>query len=182
MPQNAEIVKLFVFATFLLSTFALIKVNDWRYSSANNVCTHLKMTADSSHPQLMYGCLQHVGLIVNDVEQAKRFYIDVFSFSDESHLRPKTLPYPGAFMNIAHNFQIHLMQLPTVDPKVGRPEHGGRDRHVAVTINDIDIIKDRLVARGMPYTMSQSGRRALFCRDIDGNAFEFMEDSLLSQK
>lgn len=125
---------------------------------------------------LKYGALQHCGLLVSDVESAKAFYMEVFSFTDESHLRPKTLPYPGAFMNIAGTFQIHLMQLPSMDPKEGRPEHGGRDRHVAVTVNNIEIIKNRLAARGLPHTMSSSGRRALFCRDLDGNAFEFMED------
>ena len=132
--------------------------------------------AMSAAPALKYGALQHCGLLVSDVESAKAFYMEVFSFTDESHLRPKTLPYPGAFMNIAGMFQIHLMQLPSMDPKEGRPEHGGRDRHVAVTVNDIEIIKNRLAARGLPHTMSSSGRRALFCRDLDGNAFEFMED------
>jgi len=130
----------------------------------------------SSSAELRYGCLQHCGLLVKDVEKAREFYTSVFSFTDESHLRPKTLPYPGAFLNIAGNMQIHLMQLPSMDPTTGRPEHGGRDRHVAVTVNNIEIIKERLAARGMPYTMSMSGRRALFCRDLDGNAFEFMED------
>lgn len=105
--------------------------------------------------------------------------MNVFSWSDESHLRPTSLPYPGAFMGIAGQFQVHLMQLPSMDPTEGRPEHGGRDRHMAVTVNNIDVIRDRLVARQLPYTMSQSGRRALFCRDPDGNAYEFMEDRTL---
>jgi len=66
--------------------------------------------------------------------------------------------------------------LPNPDPIDNRPEHGGRDRHVALTVNNIDIIADRLKQRNVKYTLSMSGRRALFCRDIDGNAFEFMED------
>ena len=94
-------------------------------------------------------------------------------------MRPKTLPYPGAFMKIGPD-QIHLMQLPNPDPTTGRPEHGGRDRHTALTVNNIDIIKERLESRGMAFTMSMSGRRALFTRDIDGNAFEFMEDVSLN--
>lgn len=68
------------------------------------------------------------------------------------------------------------MQLPSMDPKEGRPEHGGRDRHTAFTVNNIDILRERLSAVNVPFTQSMSGRRALFCRDIDGNAFEFMED------
>jgi glyoxylase I family protein len=133
------------------------------------------LKSSSASSGLKYGCLQHCGVLVSDVDRSKEFYMNVFDFSDESHLRPTTLPYPGAFLNIAGNFQIHLMQLPSMDPKDGRPEHGGRDRHIAVTVNNIDIIKDRLSSRGLPFTMSQSGRRALFCRDPDGNAYEFME-------
>ncbi len=68
------------------------------------------------------------------------------------------------------------MQLPSLDPSVGRPDHAGRDRHVALTINNIDILEKRLKNFDIPFTMSHSGRRALFCRDIDGNGFEFMED------
>jgi glyoxylase I family protein len=75
--------------------------------------------------------------------------------------------------------QIHLMELPNPDPTEGRPVHGGRDRHVAITINNIDILKEKLDLHNIPSTMSQSGRRALFCRDLDGNAFEFMEDTSL---
>ena len=122
-----------------------------------------------------YGGLHHCGILVSDVEQSKAFFMEVFGWEDESHLRPTTLPYPGAFLKIGPN-QIHLMQLPNPDPTTGRPEHGGRDRHTALTVNNIDVIKERLESRGMVFTMSMSGRRALFCRDRDGNAFEFMED------
>ena len=56
-------------------------------------------------------------------------------------------------------------------------EFVGRDRHVAFTINDLDLLKERLESKQVFYTMSRGGRRALFCRDPDGNAFEFMEDT-----
>lgn len=64
------------------------------------------------------------------------------------------------------------MELPNPDPVDGRPEHGGRDRHVAFTIADLQPLKGRLDGAGVAYTMSKSGRAALFCRDLDGNAFE----------
>eukprot|EP00968_Pinguiococcus_pyrenoidosus_P023506 scaffold3854_cov251-Pinguiococcus_pyrenoidosus.AAC.4 len=67
------------------------------------------------------------------------------------------------------------MQLPSVDPKDGRPEHGGRDRHIAFFVSSIAPLKEKLEGLGIPYTMSMSGRAALFCRDPDGNAMEFME-------
>ena len=136
---------------------------------------HRPSSSSSSLGAVKYGGLHHCGILVSDVEQSKAFFMEVFGWEDESHLRPKTLPYPGAFLKIGPN-QIHLMQLPNPDPTTGRPEHGGRDRHTALTVNNIDVIKDRLESRGMTFTMSMSGRRALFCRDRDGNAFEFMED------
>jgi len=36
-------------------------------------------------------------------------------------------------------------------------------------------LKSRLDAAGIPYTASQSGRAALFCRDPDANTLEFVE-------
>jgi glyoxylase I family protein len=36
---------------------------------------------------------------------------------------------------------------------------------------------ERLNQAGVTYTLSQSGRRALFCRDPDGNALEFIADN-----
>jgi glyoxylase I family protein len=67
------------------------------------------------------------------------------------------------------------MELPNPDPLDGRPEHGGRDRHLAFTVRSIEPLKERLDAAGVGYTMSKSGRAALFCRDLDSNALEFLE-------
>ncbi|CAN0071605.1 unnamed protein product [Ascophyllum nodosum] len=70
------------------------------------------------------------------------------------------------------------MELPNPDPIDGRPEHGGRDRHVAFTIQDLEPLIGRLNKAGVIYTMSKSGRAALFCRDLDGNAFEFIQQAI----
>ena len=134
----------------------------------------LKCTSNNNN-ELRYGGLNHCGLLVKNTELSKNFFMEVFGFLDDTHLRPKTLPYPGAFLRFGRD-QIHLMELPSPDPIDNRPDHGGRDRHIALTVNNIDIIADRLKQRNIKYTLSMSGRRALFCRDIDSNAFEFMED------
>jgi glyoxylase I family protein len=131
----------------------------------------------SSQSELKYGCLQHAGVLVSDTERAVKFYTQVLGMSDVSHLRP-ALEYPGAFIACGID-QIHLMQLPSPDPRDGRPVHGGRDRHIAVTISSIDPLAQRLTENGVSYTMSKSGRRALFCRDLDSNAIEFVEDTSL---
>ena len=41
------------------------------------------------------------------------------------------LPYKGAWLWVGGEM-IHLMELPNPDPMNGRPEHGGRDRHVCL--------------------------------------------------
>lgn len=114
----------------------------------------------------------HVSLLVADTERALRFYRDLLGLP-VSPARP-ALSFPGAWLDVGPQ-QIHLLELPNPDPTTGRPEHGGRDRHVALTVTDLDGLADRLDAAGVPYSMSRSGRRAMFCRDPDGNAVELIE-------
>ena len=55
---------------------------------------------------------------------------------------------------------IHLMELPSPDPTEGRPEHGGRDRHVCLGLDDIGPLEARLRAADIKFTRSKSGRPA----------------------
>lgn len=117
--------------------------------------------------------IDHVSVLVRDTSHALEFYRDILGMPvDES--RP-ALPYSGAFLRLGDGRQIHLIELPNPDPVSGRPAHGGRDRHTALRIGDLDQVVVRLEAAGLPFTLSSSGRRALFCRDFDGNAWEFIE-------
>lgn len=114
----------------------------------------------------------HSSVIVQDTKTALDFYQGVLGLSlDES--RPD-LGYPGAWLNIGSQ-QIHLLELPNPDPVTGRPPHGGRDRHVALAVNDVDVLQEKLEQAGLEFTRSKSGRKALFTRDPDGNALEFIE-------
>ena len=80
----------------------------------------------------------------------------------------------GAWLTVGSQ-QIHLLELPNPDPVKGRPEHGGRDRHTAFYVSDIDILIKSLEQNSITFTRSRSGRSAIFCRDPDGNALEFIE-------
>jgi glyoxylase I family protein len=117
--------------------------------------------------------LGHVSLLVADTDVALRFYRDLLGLPVVKG-RPD-LGYPGAWLELADTRQIHLLELPNPDAGNARPEHGGRDRHVALHVQQLDALIDGLEAAGIGYTMSRSGRRALFCRDPDGNALEFIE-------
>lgn len=115
--------------------------------------------------------LHHASLIVSDTVASLKFYVDVLGL--EPIERPD-LGFPGAWLKLGEQ-QIHLLELPNSDPTTGRPAHGGRDRHVALSTANVDAVRADLDAAGMKYTLSISGRRALFCRDLDGNAIEILE-------
>ncbi len=116
--------------------------------------------------------LHHVSLIVSDTRRAMAFYQGVFGLERDDS-RPD-LGFPGAWLRLADR-QIHLLELPNPDPVIDRPAHGGRDRHVALSVSDLDGFAQRLREAGIAFTLSRSGRRALFCRDPDGNAWELIE-------
>lgn len=116
--------------------------------------------------------IHHVSMIVESTEQALKFYMDILGLEQDMS-RPK-LGYPGAWLKVG-DAQIHLLEVPNPDPVKGRPSHGGRDRHLALAITDLDALQLSLEQAGLEYTLSKSGRRALFCRDYDGNALEFVE-------
>jgi catechol 2,3-dioxygenase-like lactoylglutathione lyase family enzyme len=117
--------------------------------------------------------LHHAGLLVSDLARSKHFYESVLGL--EPYLHRPDLPYPGEWYDLGGGQQLHLMQLPNPDAASVRPEHGGRDRHVALGVKDMAGLKQRLDAAGVSYTASKSGRTALFCRDPDLNTLEFVE-------
>jgi glyoxylase I family protein len=116
--------------------------------------------------------VHHVSLIVADTNRALAFYHRLLGLPIDPN-RPD-LGFPGAWLNL-DGAQIHLLELPNPDPLSGRPAHGGRDRHLALQVRDIDYLATRLRAGGVEFTRSRSERRALFCRDPDANALEFIE-------
>ena len=115
--------------------------------------------------------ITHVSFLVRDTTRSLAFYCDVLGLSLSSQ-RPD-LGYPGAWLELGLQ-QIHLLELPSPDPSEGRPQHGGRDRHAAFLVTDLDGLVKRLAAADISINRSRSGRAALFCRDPDGNALEFI--------
>lgn len=116
--------------------------------------------------------LHHVSVLVADTARALAFYCGVLGLERDA-ARPD-LGYPGAWLTLDGG-QIHLLQLPNPDPAEGRPAHGGRDRHFALTVAALEPYRQALEQADIAHTLSRSGRRALFCRDPDGNAVELIE-------
>ena len=116
--------------------------------------------------------LLHVGLIIADMVKAAAFYEGILG------LKPDTRPhlgFEGLFYDLGEGQQLHLMCIANPYEGYSQPEHGGRDRHVALAVKDLSAIRQRLDKHKITYTMSKSGRAALFCHDADGNAIELCE-------
>ncbi|EPS71062.1 lactoylglutathione lyase family protein, partial [Genlisea aurea] len=119
--------------------------------------------------------VHHVGILCQNLERSLHFYQNILEGLCINEARPHhKLPYRGAWLWVGSEM-IHLMELPNPDPLLGRPEHGGRDRHACIAIRDVDVLKQILDEAGICYTMSRSGRPAIFTRDPDANALEFTQ-------
>jgi len=117
----------------------------------------------------MFNSILHSSVIIADVEKSLTLYRDILGLNVDSS-RPD-LGYPGAWLKVGDQ-QIHLIQLPNPDPTIHRPKHGGHDRHVALETQQFDELTAILKEHNISFTLSQSGRKALFFRDPDGNTIE----------
>lgn len=112
----------------------------------------------------------HASLLVEDITRSLAFYQDLLGLEVDKS-RPD-LGYPGAWLNVGEQ-QIHLLQLPSPDSRQ-RPAHGGHDRHVALQVESIDLLKKAIETAGIHFTISKSRPNVLFIRDPDGNALELI--------
>jgi glyoxylase I family protein len=116
--------------------------------------------------------IHHASVIVAELAPSLAFYVDVLGMELDD-TRPE-LGFNGAWLKAGAQ-QIHLLELPNPDPVGGRPAHAGRDRHTALLVTGLEQLVQRLETAGVGFTRSRSGRRAVFCRDPDGNAVELIE-------
>lgn len=116
--------------------------------------------------------LHHASLVASDLAVSRAFYEGVLELSVNPS-RP-AFNYDGVWYDIGEQM-IHLLVVPNPDAGIVRPAHGGIDRHTALIVENLDELAARLDQAGVAYSVSKSGRRALFCRDPDDNALEFIE-------
>ncbi len=119
--------------------------------------------------------IDHHSLIISDGKASKFFYQQILGLELDS-ARPK-LSVEGFWFKVGPGrHAIHCLILPNPDPTDNRPEHGGRDRHVALRITHLQPLIERLEQHNITYTKSFSGRQAIFFRDPDSNAIEVIEE------
>lgn len=114
----------------------------------------------------------HVSIIVRDAELSLQFYQTLLGLPCMP--RPD-LGFPGYWLDLNEGQSIHVMQLDNPNADTVRPAHGGRDYHFALRVDSIAGYAKKLTELGASFTESRSGRKALFVKDLDNNAFELFE-------
>lgn len=116
--------------------------------------------------------LLHATILVSNLEKSRAFYEKTLGFI-ATPSRPQ-MSYAGVWYEFGSQ-QLHLMVLPNPESGLQRPANGGRDRHIAFSVDELQALVSKLDVAGINFNLSQTGRRALFCRDPDDNALEFIE-------
>ena len=117
----------------------------------------------------------HASFIVEDLDRSLKFYKEVLALKEDDS-RPQ-MSYPGAWLMLGDDQQLHLLRLPNPDPEE-RPEHGGHDRHIALKVDSIEELKKRLTENNISYSQSQSRAHVIFFRDPDSNTLELIGNSV----
>jgi catechol 2,3-dioxygenase-like lactoylglutathione lyase family enzyme len=108
--------------------------------------------------------LQHVNLLVDDLDAAVAFYRDVLGWSEAP--RPD-FGFPGAWFDLGYG-QLHLVVVDSMPPPSGA--------HFAVEVDDLDGVVRDLEAAGIsvsPGGGTPGAGRQAFCQDPAGNLIEF---------
>lgn len=116
--------------------------------------------------------IAHHAVLIQDVDKSRFFYGEILGLEEDTE-RPEMV-FDGLWYKVG-NQSIHCLCLHNPDAMKNRPEHGGRDRHVCLKGSNINALAERLEEYAVDYTGSQSGRKAIFFRDPDGNAIEVQE-------
>lgn len=89
-----RLLSLYILVSSLLGVFGFARIGQVTTSSTS--CSAIK-----------YGGVQHAGILVSDASKSKEFYMDVFGCTDDTHLRPTTLEYPGRSSDTMFITTIH---------------------------------------------------------------------------
>lgn len=112
----------------------------------------------------------HTAILVSDLEKAQHFYADILGLTPVE----RSLKFEGIWYQIG-DYQIHLIVDPRFKNNLHNIEKVGRNPHLALAVEDLELAKKSLESSGFPVSLSASGRKALFTQDPDGNIIEIQE-------
>ena len=117
--------------------------------------------------------IDHVAVIVTDVDRARRFYAGVLGLREVP--RPQSFDFPGAWFEIGPT-DLHLLGKPEPDP------HG--PRHFCLWVGDLRRAATRLEQAAFRVEWKTNhkipGIDRFFTYDPDGNRIEFQGPELPS--
>lgn len=126
--------------------------------------------------------LQHLGLIVADLERSRRFYGEALGL--EEVLRPGNFVFSGAWFAVGPDDQLHLIVEAETTGRAGAADPGASGRvglanHVAIEVDDLEAACARLDEHGVRLIGGPmprgDGVTQVFTRDPDGYVIELFQ-------
>lgn len=135
--------------------------------------------------------LNHVNIVVEDVEASKRFYCQVLGMEDVP--RHPSFTFPGAWLR-SGSAEIHLIQADVATHAPGDLSFAvaastSKDlafsRHFSLVIDDTEGLVAQLKAHDVPIAFGPVERRGglvqTYVYDLDGHLVEFTQFAVSSQ-
>jgi catechol 2,3-dioxygenase-like lactoylglutathione lyase family enzyme len=125
--------------------------------------------------------LQHCGLIVADLDRARRFYGGALGLSEVP--RPHNFVFEGAWFQVGDD-QIHLLVESETTGRAGGDDPGpsaavGLATHIAIEVDDLSAAMARLEEHGVGLLGGPmprgDGYEQVFVQDPDGYVVELFE-------
>ena len=126
--------------------------------------------------------IQHVGLVVSDLERSRRFYRDALGLEEVP--RPPNFAFDGAWFRFGE-YELHLLAEAHTTGGAGQPEAGGPGaergltHHLAFEVDDLEPACARLARAGVPLVGGPmprgDGVTQVFFRDPDGYVLEYFQ-------
>ncbi|MDQ3382061.1 MAG: VOC family protein [Actinomycetota bacterium] len=125
--------------------------------------------------------IQHVGLVVSDLERSRRFYADALGLEEVT--RPPNFTFEGAWFRFGED-EIHLLAEADTTGMAGAPDAGpgaafGLANHLAFEVDDLAGACTRLAENGVALVGGPmprgDGVTQVFFHDPDGHLLELFE-------
>ena len=125
--------------------------------------------------------IQHVGLVVSDLERSRRFYREALGLEEVA--RPPNFTFDGAWFRFG-DYELHLLAEAHTTGGAGQPDAGagaerGLTHHLAFEVDDLEAACARVASAGVQLTGGPmprgDGVTQVFFLDPDGYVLEYFQ-------